>query len=143
VKWCRAYAVAALWLVLAGGAAAQQGPIEVELMVAHISETPGEIDPRGRKLHQKLKDQFRYESLEVLETKKLTLATDQVGSIALPNGKQARVRPLQLDGASALLAVEVEGAVKTDVRVKNGHLVVIGAERYEDGKLVISLEPRW
>jgi hypothetical protein len=29
------------------------------------------------------------------------------------------------------------------LRVPNGHLVVIGAERFEDGKLVISLEPRW
>ena len=29
------------------------------------------------------------------------------------------------------------------MRVRNGHLVVIGAERYEDGKLVIGLEPRF
>jgi hypothetical protein len=27
------------------------------------------------------------------------------------------------------------------MRVRNGHLVVIGAERYEEGKLVIGMEP--
>jgi hypothetical protein len=30
-----------------------------------------------------------------------------------------------------------------DLKVRKGHLVVIGAERYQDGKLVISLEPHW
>ena len=68
---------------------------------------------------------------------------DQVGSVGLPNGKQARVRPLNVDGDSALLAVEIEGAVQTDLRVRKGHWVVIGAERYRDGKLVISLRSRW
>ena len=29
------------------------------------------------------------------------------------------------------------------MRVRNGHLVVIGAERYEAGKLVIGVEPRF
>lgn len=143
MKWCSAWGVAILGLVLAGAAAAQQGPIRVELMVSQISDGSGGIDARGQKLHAKLKDQFRYASLQVLETKQLQLAVDQVGSVTLPNGKRARVRPLQVDDASALLAVEVEGAVKTDVRVRNGHLVVIGAERYGDGKLVVSLEPHW
>ncbi len=143
MKWCSAWGIVVLWLVLAGGAVAEQGPIEVELMVVHVSDEPGGIDARGQKLHGKLKDQFRYQSLEVLETRTLRLLANQVGSVELPNGKRVRVRPLQLDDASALLAVEVEGAVKTDVRVKNGHLVVIGAERYRGGKLVVSLQPRW
>jgi len=143
VKWCSAWIVAALWLVLAGGAAAQQGPIQVEVMVSQISEEPGEIDPRAKKLDQKLRGEFRYESLEVLTTRKLSLAANEVGSVGLPDGKKARVRPLQIDGNSVLLAVEVEGTVSTDVRVNNGHLVVIGAGRHEGGKLVISLEPRW
>jgi hypothetical protein len=42
-----------------------------------------------------------------------------------------------------LLALTVQGTLRTDMRVPNGHLVVIGAERFEDGKLVISLKPSW
>jgi hypothetical protein len=130
-------------LVWAGAAEAQKGPIQVELMVSQISSGGSGIDPRGRELHEKLKGQLSYDSLEVLEVKQLSLAVDQVGSVALPDGKKAKVRPLNVDGGSALLAVEIEGAVQTDLRVRKGHWVVIGAERYRDGKLVISLRSRW
>ena len=143
MKWCSALSVLALLLAVAGGAAAQQGPIQVEVTVVHISDGPGGIDARGQKLHGKLKRQFRYESLKVLETRSLKLAVDEVGSVSLPNGKRVRVQPLQLDAESALLAVDVEGAVQTDLRVRNGHLVVIGGDRHQSGKLVVGLEARW
>jgi hypothetical protein len=127
----------------AAAAKAQEQRIDVELMVSHVSGAEGEIDPRGQKLHRKLQDQFRYESLRVLQIRGLRLALNEVGSVGLPNGKSVRVRPLQLSGSGVLLAVDVEGAARMDLKVRKGHLVVIGAERYQDGKLVISLEPRW
>ena len=143
MRWCSAWMAAVVLLVLAGGAAAQADTTRVEVIVCRISDEPGKVDPRARKLHEKLKDEFRYQSLEVLQVRTLQLLPDQVGGVGLPNGKQAQVRPLQRDAQSVLLAVEVEGAVSTDVRVKNGHLFVIGAGRHEGGKLVISFEPGW
>jgi hypothetical protein len=127
----------------AGVAKAQEQQIDVELMVSHLSSAEGEIDPRGRKLHRKLQGQFRYESLRVLEVRGLRLAPNEVGSVQLPNGKSVRVQPLQVGAGGVLMAVDVEGAARMDLKVRNGHLVVIGAERYQDGKLVISLEPSW
>ncbi len=135
-----------LALVLGGGAGAakaQEQRIDVELMVSHVSSAAGEIDPRGRKLHQKLQGEFRYESLRVLQVRGLQLGLNEVGRVGLPNGKSVRVQPLQVSGRGVLLAVDVEGAARMDLKVRKGHLVVIGAERYQDGKLVISLEPRW
>ena len=144
MRWLEFGMVLALGLgVGAGAAKAQEQRIDVELMVSHVSSAPGEIDPRARKLHQKLQGEFRYESLRVLQIRGLQLALNEVGSVGLPNGKSVRVRPLQLSGSGVLLAVDVEGAARMDLKVRNGHLVVIGAERYQDGKLVISLEPRW
>ena len=143
VKWYRAWLLMGVVFVWAGAAEAQKGPIQVELMVSQISSGKSGIDPRGRELHEKLEGQLSYDSLEVLEVEQLSLAVDQVGSVGLPNGKRAKVRPLNVDGGSALLAVEIEGAVQTDVRVRKGHWVVIGAERYRDGKLVVSLRSRW
>jgi hypothetical protein len=145
VVWRNAVLALGLCFVAAAHEAQAQGAgkIEVEVLVSHISEAPGDVDPRARKLHQRLTKEFRYQSLEVLESRELRLGLDEVGRVALPNGKQLRVRPLQVDAGSALLAVDVEGTLRTDLRVRNGHLVVIGAERYRDGKLVISLEPRW
>ena len=144
MRWLEFGLVLALVLGVGTGAAkAQEQRIDVELMVSHLTSADGEIDPRGQKLHRKLQSQFRYESLRVLQIRGLRLAMDEVGSVGLPNGKSVRVQPLQVSGSGVLLAVDVEGAARMDLKVRKGHLVVIGAERYQDGKLVISLEPRW
>ena len=42
-----------------------------------------------------------------------------------------------------LMAVEVQGLLRTRLRVPNHHQVVIGVQSYDDGRLVISLEPSY
>ncbi|MCG8591576.1 MAG: hypothetical protein MJE66_19950 [Proteobacteria bacterium] len=133
--------VAGLSLALAAPAAAQSpGGLVLAVQVVHISDAQGKVDPRAKRLHAKLRKQFRYESLRVLESKRLKLALNDVGELQLPNGRRLRVRPLVRDKRGALVAVDVEGALQTDVRVRPRHLVVIGAHSHKDGKLVISLE---
>ena len=142
----RRWAILALTVALLGGgsATAQDAQrVGVDVLVSHISDGPGEIDPRAGRLDAKLREQFRYGSLAVLESRRFDLAIDQVASMKLANGRKFRLRPLHLGDSGVLLAVSVEGTVETDLRVRNGHLVVIGAEKYRDGKLVISLEPHW
>jgi hypothetical protein len=140
-----AFAWGALALLLAAplARAADAPVVEVELVVSRISDEPGEIDPRARKLDRQLRREFRYQSLSVLQTKQLRLGIDEVGGLELPNGRKVRVKPLLVDERGALLAVDVEGSVKTDLRVRSDHLVVIGAQRHGDSKLVISLEPHF
>lgn len=139
--WRLGAALLALALALAAERAGAQEAIELEVLVSQISDRPGAIDPRGEKVHRELQGRFRYESLKVLVQRHLRLALDEVGSVALPNGKALRVRPNDVGKSGVLLAVSVEGALDTDLRVQSGHLVVVGAGRYEDGTLVISLEP--
>jgi hypothetical protein len=131
--------------VLAAGSALAQAPasLRVEVLVCQAAEAAGGIDAACEKLHASIGKEFRYGSLTRLQSQGLSLALDQVGEVTLPNGKSLRVRPLQADERSALLAVDVEGVVQTDLRVRNGQLVVIGAQRHRDGKLVIALEPSW
>jgi hypothetical protein len=145
VKW-RSLAIGTLAAVaLASTAVAAEEPrrIALEILVAYISDQPGGIDPRGGELHRTLAGQFRYETLRVLDRKTLDLPLGTVESVELPNGRLLNVRAFQLSSRGVLLGVTVTGSLQTDLRVPNGHLVVIGAERFEDGKLVISLEPRW
>jgi hypothetical protein len=132
-------------LALAAPAAAQEGPrrIALDVIVAYISDEPGGVDPRAKRLDAKLADQFRYETLRVVDQKRLDLPLGTVESVGLPNGKRMNVRAFQLSSKGVLLGVTVQGSLQTDLRIPNGHLVVIGAERYQDGKLVISLEPSW
>lgn len=137
-------AAAALWTgSLAPGAAQEARLVGLELMVSHASPKPGEIDPNAAELHSRLGKEFRYRSLRVISSQHMNLHVDEVGSMQLPTGSWVRVRPLDLDASGVLLAVDVEGSLQTDLRVPNRHQVVIGAERWEDGKLVITLEPRY
>ena len=144
--WRRlALAVAAACLV-SGPVTAQpeaRKHVALEILVAHISDAPGGIDPRAGELDRKLSAQFRYASLRVLDQRHLDLPLQTIESLDLPNGRRFQVRPLQLSARGVLLALTVQGTLRTDMRVPNGHLVVIGAERFEDGKLVISLKPSW
>jgi hypothetical protein len=136
-------------VALAAPAGAQDGspparkPINVDVMISQISDRAGEVDQRAKRLDEQLRNQFRYQSLEVLERHQMVLDVDEVGTMELPNGHQFRARPIDVDDRGVLMSVGVEGSLQTDVRVPSGHLVVIGAERYKDGKLVISVEPEY
>ena len=134
-------ALAALLLAAAPGAARAEGQLGLQLMVTRICDDPGRIDPRGERVHEKIRSEFRYQSLEVVEQKQLQLGVDEVGGLKLPTGQKVEVRPMLIDERGALLAVKVGQSVDTDLRVRSGHLVIIGAERHDRCKLVISLEP--
>ena len=149
MAWRRLALAVALACAAARGASAQPAEPEarkrvgLEVLVAKLSDAAGGIDPRAEELDRKLSAEFRYASLRVLDARRLDVPLQTVESVDLPNGRRFQVRPLQLSARGVLLAVTVQGTLRTDMRVPNGHLVVIGAERFEDGRLVISLKPSW
>jgi hypothetical protein len=134
---------AAMLLLLPAGAAFAQEKVAFHLMVSHVSQTPGTIDPRGQALHAVLKREIRYESLKVLDTQVLALQLNDIGTMKLPTGRRVRLRPMDLGEDGVLVAVEIEGSTQADLRVPNRRIVVIGGQPYQDGRLVISLEPRY
>ena len=145
-RLCAAVALAVC--IAAPGAAdpqkkkAKKSGIPLRVMVTRLSNDGSGIDPRARELESKLSNQgIRYDSAEVLEKKRMKLNVDEVGTIDLPNGKKARVRPMHRNSDGGLMAVDVEGQSKTDVRARPNHTVIFSAGPYEDGKLVLSVEP--
>ena len=134
-----------LAVLAAGGAVADESSLDprvpIHVMVVHTTNERGEIDPRARALDADLKKQLRYRSIRVIREERVTLHVDQVGTIPLPDGREVWVRPMVKGKRGVLLAVDVEGAVKLDVRARNHHRVVIGAGPFENGNLAISLEP--
>jgi hypothetical protein len=140
----RSSVVVALLCLLAAPAAAQQAETQVvglRILVTHASSRPGPIDPSAMELHRQLQRDFRYESLRVLENRRLMLSMDEIGKMKLPNGRWVRVRPLNRAGERLLMAVEVEGSLNTDLRLVNHRRVSIGSHRYKGGTLVITFEP--
>lgn len=132
-----------VWLLAGAGAALADEPIEMDVMVSHISQQAGDVDPRAKRLDAKLRGEFRYESLRVLSQQRLSMDLNDLTRMDLPDGHELQLRVLSISDRGALVAVTIEGSVETDLQIPNGHLVAIGAGRHEDGKLVISLEPHF
>lgn len=152
VTWRRwaaigAFAIAAMPFS-AGGARAQEAPprprhVALSLMVSHVSSTPGPIDPSAGEIHRRLHDEFQYQSFRVLERHRMDLRMQEIGGLVLPTGKRVQLRPLSLSPSGVLISVEIPGTLQTDVRVPNRKQVVIGVDRYNDGKLILTLEPNY
>jgi hypothetical protein len=140
----RAMVVGILVLGLPGiGAAQSAREIRFDVMVSRISQQPGEVDPRASRLDSQLRGDFRYESLKVLKQERLSIELNELATVELPNGKKLELRPLSLSDRGVLVAVNVEGSVQSDMQVPNGHLIAIGAGRFEGGRLMISFEPHF
>lgn len=115
--------------------------VALSLMVTHATPGPGPVDPLAAHLHESLRDDFRYGSLVVLQQRRLMLRPGEIGGLELPTGKRVRVRPLHMGAGSVLIAVDIENTLHTDVRVPDRRPVVIGVDRYDGGKLILTLEP--
>jgi len=132
-------------VLFAGSPARSQAErrFDVKVTVAEISDAKGEIDERAKRLDLNLRKKFKYNSLKVIQERRLTLGIDEVGSVELPGGRMFRVRPLNLGDRGLLMAVGWEGEVMMDMRAPNNHLLVIGGPTHGDGQLVVSIEPQY
>lgn len=130
-----------LWAAAAGAQEEEPAAVPVNLIVVHTSDAEGGIDPRAQELDRKLRKQIRYRSMRVVREERARLRAGEVHTLALPDGRSARLQLMHKGEEGVLVAVDVERAVKTDVRARNHHTVVIGAGEYRDGHLAIALEP--
>ena len=118
-------------------------PVAFRLMVGHLSQKPGPVDPELQKLHQILAKEFRYQSMRVLKTREMMLRLEEVGAIDLPTGKRVQIRPMHLGRRGVLVAVDIEDSGQLDLRVPNHRPVVLGTENYDGGKLFFTLQPEY
>jgi hypothetical protein len=131
-------------LLLAGPVAAEDPrPIEFEVTVVHVSSRKGGVqaNDRARRVDRIIGRQIKYDSLRVLDFRRQQVALNQVGSVTLPGGKHFRFRPMDLRDDGVLVAVDVERSAQGDFRIPRRKPFVLGGQRYQDGQLVILLEP--
>lgn len=128
-------------LILAWPAIAQEAKkVGLHLMVLHASESPGPIDPEAASLHRRLRRDFRYQSLHVMQRRSMRLQISESREVDLPSGSHLRMRPIRLEPQGLLMQVNVEGRLDMRLRLVRRQPVVIGVGSFRDGKLVISLE---
>ena len=117
--------------------------VPIVLMVSHVTIAPGPVDPSGAHIHDRLNKEFQYQSFRVLERHDMDLRLQEIGLLVLPTGKRVELRPLAVSPSGVLISVDIPGTLQTDVRVPNRKQVVIGVDRYQDGKLLLTLEPNY
>ena len=116
--------------------------IPVRLTIAHVSTGEGGVDPRARKLQEMLeRQQIRYPSIRVLAERVVKLRVGELGRFPLPKSGQLTIRLMHLDASGLLMALDVEGGMKTDVRLRDDHMMVLDAGPLGDGKRVVAIEP--
>lgn len=127
-------------LVLAAGllwavpAAAQN--VSIQVIVSHASQEKGPMEQPNL-----LPPGFDFQSHKILQRKTFNLALGQEGQLELPNGKAVKLRPESIQGNQLMMFVEVEGATKSELRMRNGKRVTIRhPQRYENGNLLVHLE---
>ena len=142
LAFCLLAGPVAVWAQEAAPAPAEGKRIPVRLMVTHLSNEESGVDPRAAKLDERLRSgNINYKSVKVTNQIDLSLGVDEVSTIELPNGRAARIQPMNVNQHGVLMAVEVEDGIKTDFRVPDDEMVIIPGGSYEGGKVVISVEP--
>jgi hypothetical protein len=141
-QWLVASLLTAL-LLAAPAAAEDPRPIDFEVTVVHVSSGKGgvEANARARRVDRIIGPQIRYDSLRVLEFRRRQVSLNQIGSVTLPSGKHFRFRPMDLNDEGVLVAVDMERSAQGDFRIPRRKPFVFGGQRYQDGQLVILLEP--
>lgn len=138
----RIAAFAALSLVLALPFAARaEDRVLVHVLVHQVSRQPGPIDSDASDLDPRLREEFGFRSAKLLGRHDLRLATGETASVDLPSGRAMRVKLRKREPDAVRLSVEIEGRLRTSLRARSGHRVVIGAESGRNGTVVVTLTP--
>ncbi len=138
----RAALLLALLMLPPVTAAGQPTAVTLDVMVVNTSDAEGGVadDPRARKADGILGRQIKYQSLEVLDSKRRKVALNETWKVMLPNGKHFLVQPLDIAANGVLVAVDLEGSAQVDARIKKKTPFVLGPQSHRGGNLSVILE---
>ncbi len=119
---------------------AQEAGFEFRVTVLHATES-GPVAPEAQRFDRLLHRRVRYQGLRVLQSRKLRVATNDIGSVKLPDGTVFRFRPIDPTGPGALVAIDM-GQTQGDFRLPAHKPLILGGAPWEGGQLVVVLELR-
>lgn len=122
-------------------ARAQDQKLKVQVEVVLVSQKGTEVDPPQL---QKMKETFQKQNFNFTSFKRLSQQTIEVGNkepaeVKLPNGVNASLRLLRLQGDTATLRVEVPQLSAVDVDLGREGSVYQRAGKHVGGELILVL----
>jgi hypothetical protein len=132
-------ALALLFLPLVARAEPQTLQVQVEVVLASSKGT--EVDPPGL---EKMREAFQRQNFAFTSFKRLSLevvqvASDQARKVKLPNGVDALLRLVRLQGDTATLKVEVPQLTSVEVELGREGTVYQRGGRHAGGELILAL----
>src|SRR5579875_845927 len=136
-----------LLVTLAVSAAAQHsaGAVEVRINSVLASDTNKGCDASLRALQRHLERLFHFTTYHLVSHQDRQTRFGQLVEFDLPGGRILQIEPI--DRAGDMINVEVtlfEGdqpLMTTDFKIISGGVLLVGGPRYEQGALIISIEP--
>ena len=133
-------------VLLAAGAvlAEDEATIRLRVMVTDLTDADAGVDPKAEGLLGALRGQnIEYRSARVAREIAEELSSGESASIEIGKGRRAHLQVLQVDARGALLAVDLDGGVKADIRLdRGGRPFVVDAGKIEGGKRLVQFEAR-
>jgi hypothetical protein len=125
-------------------AQAQEQKLKVQVEVVLVSRKGTEVEPAEL---QKMKDTFQKQNFNFTSFKRLSQQTLEVSSqqsteVKLPNGVNASLRLLRMQGDTATLRVEVPQLSGMDVELGREGAVYQRAGKHVGGELILVLSSR-
>jgi hypothetical protein len=127
--------------LLPGAALAQEQKLKVEVEVVLVSRKGTEVDPPQL---QKMKDTFQRQNFNFTSFKRLSQQSIEVSSkepteVKLPNGVNASLKLLRMQGDTATLRVDVPQLSAVDVELGREGAVYQRAGKHVGGELILVL----
>lgn len=130
-----------LFLLPAAARAQEPQKLKVQVEVVLVSRTGTEVDPPAL---SKMKETFQRQNFNFTSFKRLSQQSLEVGSkepteVKLPNGVNASLRLLRMQGDTATLRVEVPQLSAVDVELGREGSVYQRAGKHVGGELILVL----
>jgi len=127
--------------LLPGSALAQEQKLKVEVEVVLVSRKGTEVDPPQL---QKMKETFQRQNFNFTSFKRLSQQSLEVNSkepteVKLPNGVNASLKLLRMQGDTATLRVDVPQLSAVDVELGREGAVYQRAGKHVGGELILVL----
>ena len=127
--------------LLPGAALAQEQKLKVEVEVVLVSRKGTEVDPPQL---QKMKETFQRQNFNFTSFKRLSQQSLEVSStepteVKLPNGVNASLKLLRMQGDTATLRVDVPQLSAVDVELGREGAVYQRAGKHVGGELILVL----
>ena len=117
-------------------------PVDMEVRIIRASNEGKGIDRDLDDLKDRLST-LKFDSYELVSTRKLKLEPSVDGSVDLPNGKVFRVRNPHVEGDRAHMTVDVADVVVKVSLLSGGTIMLGGLGREAQGELILAVSAKF